>query len=30
VTIRQSLSAVRLVLWDERKRRLVSFAEACA
>jgi len=30
VTIRQSFSAVRLVLWDERKRRLVSFAEACA
>jgi omega-6 fatty acid desaturase (delta-12 desaturase) len=28
VTLRQSLGAVRLVLWDEQKRRLVSFAEA--
>jgi omega-6 fatty acid desaturase (delta-12 desaturase) len=30
VTIAQSLVAVRLVLWDEDKRRLVSFAEARA
>ena len=28
MTIRQSFSVVRLVLWDEEKRRLVSFAEA--
>ena len=28
VTIGQSFRAVRLVLWDEEKRRLVSFAEA--
>lgn len=28
VTLRESLGAVRLVLWDEEKRRLVSFAEA--
>jgi omega-6 fatty acid desaturase (delta-12 desaturase) len=28
MTIGQSLRAVRLVLWDEKKRRLVSFAEA--
>ena len=28
VTIRQSFAAVRLVFWDENKRRLVSFAEA--
>ncbi len=28
MTIGQSLVAVRLVLWDEDKRRLVSFAEA--
>ncbi|MET1112195.1 MAG: fatty acid desaturase [Allosphingosinicella sp.] len=28
MTIAQSLVAVRLVLWDEDKRRLVSFAEA--
>ena len=28
MTIGQSLVAVRLVLWDEEKRRLVSFAEA--
>ena len=28
MTIGQSLAAVRLVLWDEEKRRLVSFAEA--
>jgi omega-6 fatty acid desaturase (delta-12 desaturase) len=30
VTIGQSFRAVRLVLWDEDKRRLVSFAEARA
>lgn len=30
VTLRESFSAVRLVLWDEQKRRLVSFAEARA
>ena len=30
MTIRQSVAAIRLVLWDEEKRRLVSFAEACA
>jgi omega-6 fatty acid desaturase (delta-12 desaturase) len=28
VTFLQSLNAVRLVLWDEDKRRLVTFAEA--
>ncbi len=28
VTFRESLGAVRLVLWDEEKRRLVSFREA--
>lgn len=28
VTLRQSLAGIRLVLWDEDKRRLVSFAEA--
>jgi omega-6 fatty acid desaturase (delta-12 desaturase) len=28
VTIRQSLRTVRLVLWDEQKRQLVTFAEA--
>jgi omega-6 fatty acid desaturase (delta-12 desaturase) len=28
ITLRESFGAVRLVLWDERKRRLVSFAEA--
>jgi omega-6 fatty acid desaturase (delta-12 desaturase) len=28
VTLRDSIGAVRLVLWDERKRRLVTFAEA--
>lgn len=28
LTLRQSLGAVKLVLWDERKRRLVSFKEA--
>ena len=28
VTIGESFGAVRLVLWDEQKRRLVSFAEA--
>jgi omega-6 fatty acid desaturase (delta-12 desaturase) len=28
LTLLQSLQAVRLVLWDEEKRRLVSFAEA--
>jgi omega-6 fatty acid desaturase (delta-12 desaturase) len=30
VTLRQSLKSVRLVLWDEEKRRLVSFREAQA
>jgi omega-6 fatty acid desaturase (delta-12 desaturase) len=30
VTLLQSLGAVRLVLWDEEKRRLVSFGEARA
>ena len=30
VTIRESFSAVRLVLWDQEKRRLVTFAEARA
>jgi omega-6 fatty acid desaturase (delta-12 desaturase) len=30
VTLRESFAAVRLVLWDEQKRRLVSFAEARA
>ncbi len=30
VTIRESFKAVRLVLWDEEKRRLVSFREAQA
>jgi len=30
LTLLQSLKAVRLVLWDEEKRRLVSFAEARA
>jgi acyl-lipid omega-6 desaturase (Delta-12 desaturase) len=30
VTLRESFRAVRLVLWDEQKRRLVSFAEARA
>jgi omega-6 fatty acid desaturase (delta-12 desaturase) len=28
VTLRESLSTVRLVLWDERKRQLVTFKEA--
>jgi omega-6 fatty acid desaturase (delta-12 desaturase) len=28
VTLRESFGAVRLVLWDEKKRRLVSFREA--
>ena len=28
ITFRESLGAVRLVLWDEQQRRLVSFAEA--
>lgn len=28
VTLRESFGAVRLVLWDEKRRRLVSFAEA--
>jgi omega-6 fatty acid desaturase (delta-12 desaturase) len=28
VTVRESFAAVRLVLWDEQKRRLVSFSEA--
>jgi len=28
VTIRESVGAVRLTLWDEQRRRLVSFAEA--
>ena len=30
VTLRESLGAVHLALWDEQKRRLVSFAEARA
>ena len=30
VTIRESFGAVRLVLWDQEKRRLVTFAEARA
>ncbi len=30
VTLRESFGAVRLVLWDEQKRRLVSFGEARA
>ncbi len=30
VTLRESFGAVRLVLWDEQKRRLVTFAEARA
>ena len=30
VTLRESFRTVRLVLWDEQKRRLVSFAEARA
>ncbi|WP_233221965.1 fatty acid desaturase [Allosphingosinicella deserti] len=30
VTIRESFHAVRLVLWDEQKRRLVTFADARA
>ena len=30
ITFRQSLKCVRLVLWDERTRRLVSFREAAA
>jgi len=30
VTLRESIGAVRLVLWDEQKRRLVSFSEARA
>jgi omega-6 fatty acid desaturase (delta-12 desaturase) len=30
VTLAESFGAVRLVLWDEQKRRLVSFAEAKA
>jgi omega-6 fatty acid desaturase (delta-12 desaturase) len=30
VTLRESLGTVRLVLWDEEKRRLVSFREARA
>jgi omega-6 fatty acid desaturase (delta-12 desaturase) len=29
LTIRQSFASVGLVLWDENKRRLVSFKEAC-
>lgn len=28
VTLRESFGAVRLVLWDEQERRLISFAEA--
>ena len=28
VSLRESLAAVRLVLWDENQRRLISFAEA--
>lgn len=30
IGLRESLGAVRLVLWDEQKRRLISFAEARA
>ncbi|MGB6118619.1 MAG: fatty acid desaturase [Mesorhizobium sp.] len=30
ITIIESLSCVKLVLWDQRKRRLVTFKEACA
>jgi omega-6 fatty acid desaturase (delta-12 desaturase) len=30
VNVRESFSAVRLVLWDEQKRRLISFEEARA
>jgi len=30
MTLRQSLGVVRLVLWDEQKRRLISFREARA
>ena len=30
ITLRQSFAAVRLVLWDEEKQRLVSFREAKA
>ena len=30
LTIRQSLGCVRLTLWDERRKRLVSFSEAAA
>jgi len=30
ITIRESLSCVKLVLWDENKRRLVTFREAMA
>lgn len=30
VTLRESLGTVRLVLWDEHKRRLVSFSEAAS
>ena len=28
LTLRQSLGCVRLTLWDERRKRLVSFREA--
>lgn len=28
LTVKQSLGTVRLVLWDEQKRRLISFCEA--
>jgi acyl-lipid omega-6 desaturase (Delta-12 desaturase) len=27
LTLRQSLKCVRMVLWDERQRRLISFRE---
>ena len=30
ITIMDSLRAVKLVLWDERKQRLVSFREVAA
>jgi acyl-lipid omega-6 desaturase (Delta-12 desaturase) len=30
MTLRQSLACVRLTLWDERAKRLVSFREARA
>jgi len=30
ITLLQSLQCVRMALWDEKKRRLVSFGEAVA